>query len=616
MLTLTHCTLSGNSAYYGGAIGNEGFLTSFTLTNSIVAGNTASGGGADIYNNSGTFTRAGANIIQALTNGSGGTDRGPAAINATPLVSPLANNGGPTWTMALKMGSPALDAVPAGSVIPGLTTDQRGFSRIRDGNAIAGALPDIGAYEAQTAPALGPEQIVVTTAMDENDPAGTLGNGISLREAVREVAPGSGITFDPSVFTAGAHTIILDAAKGEITLTRSTAIDATPLPAGVTVDGGSGANRIFYVPAGPVSLLGLTLTGGNGGGLVNNSGGGAIFNHGILNLTGCTVAGNSGGFSGAIFNQGTLTLTRCTLSANSSASSGGAIDNPGTLALTYCTLSGNSTTGNGGVIHSQGPLTLTHCTVAGNSAGVFGGAIYNFNSTMTLTNSIVAGNSAAAGQGADIFNDNSTITRAGASLVQALTNYRGGALDGSGTVSTAAPLLAALSGYGGPTQTMALRPGSPARNAAVGSSATSDQRGFPIVATADIGAYEAGTLINCPVYVVESLPAAATAAQLAPSFDFDGDGATNQDEWNALTDPANPASVLRITRVLRSDGILAMTFPSVTGRKYTLWSSDALVTWTNTGLPFITGNGSDRTFTLPLPGAGIARRFYRVHVSP
>ena len=42
--------------------------------------------------------------------------------------------------------------MPAVSIIAALTTDQRGFPRNRDGDATAGALPDIGAYEAQVAP--------------------------------------------------------------------------------------------------------------------------------------------------------------------------------------------------------------------------------------------------------------------------------------------------------------------------------------------------------------------------------------------------------------------------------------------------------------------------------
>ena len=41
---------------------------------------------------------------------------------------------------------------------------------------------------------------VVTTAADENDPNGTLGSGISLREALRDAPDGAGIVFDPAIF--------------------------------------------------------------------------------------------------------------------------------------------------------------------------------------------------------------------------------------------------------------------------------------------------------------------------------------------------------------------------------------------------------------------------------
>lgn len=58
-------------------------------------------------------------------------------IGVNPLLGPLQSNGGPTRTLALLSGSPAIDA---GDSCPG--TDQRGLARP------AGAACDIGAYEA------------------------------------------------------------------------------------------------------------------------------------------------------------------------------------------------------------------------------------------------------------------------------------------------------------------------------------------------------------------------------------------------------------------------------------------------------------------------------------
>ena len=82
-----------------------------------------------------------------MTNGTNGNQVGVA----NPGLGPLADNGGPTQTIALVTGSPAIDkgsnalAVDPSSGQP-LTTDQRGtgFARIVDGTV------DIGAYEVQS----------------------------------------------------------------------------------------------------------------------------------------------------------------------------------------------------------------------------------------------------------------------------------------------------------------------------------------------------------------------------------------------------------------------------------------------------------------------------------
>jgi hypothetical protein len=85
-----------------------------TLTNTIVAGNT----GGDVF---GSF--AGTNNL----------------IGGDPGLAPLADNGGPTRTMALLPGSAAIDA---GTATGAPSTDQRGFGRVGP--------VDIGAFEVQT----------------------------------------------------------------------------------------------------------------------------------------------------------------------------------------------------------------------------------------------------------------------------------------------------------------------------------------------------------------------------------------------------------------------------------------------------------------------------------
>jgi len=134
-LILTHCTLSGNTAPGSDGISNNGGLT---LTNCIIADNNFPSG-KDILN-TGTVTRTGANLMRSLQNAGGGTDSGPAAINAAPRLQPLGNYGGPTPTMPPRADSPALDRIASTSLI----TDQRGLPRVMWGAA------DIGAVEAGT----------------------------------------------------------------------------------------------------------------------------------------------------------------------------------------------------------------------------------------------------------------------------------------------------------------------------------------------------------------------------------------------------------------------------------------------------------------------------------
>jgi Ca2+-binding RTX toxin-like protein len=143
-VTLTNCTVSGNSATAGngGGLYNKGGKTK--AGNTIVAGNTASSTAPDAQ---GPFVSLGHNLI-GKTNGSTGwlsSDRkGTVAHPLDPKLDTngLQNNGGPTLTMALLAGSPAIGKGSNSLVPAGLTTDERGagFSRL------VGKV-DIGAYE-------------------------------------------------------------------------------------------------------------------------------------------------------------------------------------------------------------------------------------------------------------------------------------------------------------------------------------------------------------------------------------------------------------------------------------------------------------------------------------
>jgi hypothetical protein len=138
-LTLNNSTVSGNSAEIGGGIYNSGTLHA---RNTIIAGNTAFAF-PDLYGNLGSL---GHNLIGNTQGGSGFDDTN--LLNVNPLLGPLQDNGGPTKTMALLPGSPAIDA---GDNTDAPDWDQRGegFPRIVGVIDPDNPVIDIGAYEVQ-----------------------------------------------------------------------------------------------------------------------------------------------------------------------------------------------------------------------------------------------------------------------------------------------------------------------------------------------------------------------------------------------------------------------------------------------------------------------------------
>jgi predicted outer membrane repeat protein len=128
-LTVINCTFSGNTTTgVGGGIDNRGD-GALTLKNTIVAD------GPPGNNCAGVITDGGGNLSYPDTTCPG--------INADPMLGPLQDNGGPTWTMALGTGSAALDAGDDAicAAPPVNNLDQRGVTRPQ------GSHCDIGAVE-------------------------------------------------------------------------------------------------------------------------------------------------------------------------------------------------------------------------------------------------------------------------------------------------------------------------------------------------------------------------------------------------------------------------------------------------------------------------------------
>ncbi len=222
--TVTNSTFADNFAdFFGGGIDNSAPLT---ITNTTIASNSdgIAGTGTPILNNTivalntyediaGTVSSSSADNLIG-TGGSGGLTSGTNGNQvgvANPGLGPLADNGGPTQTIALLAGSPAINAGSNALAVDPATNqpllyDQRGpgFPRI------VGGTVNIGAYEYSPA-------VSVAVAVDwgtQSAALQTAADGLRLLPAGRQTdLPWLGINAlqitlsQPEALTAGDITI-------------------------------------------------------------------------------------------------------------------------------------------------------------------------------------------------------------------------------------------------------------------------------------------------------------------------------------------------------------------------------------------------------------------------
>ena len=203
-LTVSDSTVSGNSAtIVGGGIYAHvsGFPNStITLNNTIVAGNTLSD---DITPSDYTGSLSalsqnnliGSEDLAGLVNGVNGNLVGVV----DPGLGPLGSNGGPTQTIGLLAGSPAIDAgnnALAADPITNqpLTTDQRGTGFPR----IMGASVDIGAVEFSQGP-ITASRLVLTSQPPGSVPADS---GFGLTVTAEDGAGNVATSFNGAVSVA------------------------------------------------------------------------------------------------------------------------------------------------------------------------------------------------------------------------------------------------------------------------------------------------------------------------------------------------------------------------------------------------------------------------------
>jgi hypothetical protein len=559
---ITNCTFVSNFSAQGGGLAVMGGTV--TVRNSILAANIAMGDAPDCY---GPVISGGFNLVGNGTNSAGwgmagdlvGTTAGP--IN--PMLGPLQDHGGPTWTMAPQLDSPATDRGHSS----GATVDQRGqlrpFDQPQVPNAVGGDGADIGAFEGN------PKLLVVSTVND-------FGPG-SLRQAILDASATdlTQIDFAPEI---EGNVIAL---TNELALNKNLIING-PGASAMTLEGAPGF-RAIHVTSGNSTITGIsirncqvTVPTAPFETMGSDAFGGAVLNESVLNLASVVISNNvikggkggstdhgfggegGGGQGGGVANFGLISLTRCTLANNFATGGdggdaavggvagaggigyGGSLYNIGNAFLTNCCVYGSIASGGtgaevgtgtgGGIYNDTNVLSLWSCTVASNKV-VFGpgGGISDQGSNGVYRSTTIAGNQASFGggvfsSGSDFGNTliaannsnvgpqvNGTLFSSDYNLIQT-TN--GAAVTGANDhLLRAFPFLGPLQDNGGPTLTMALLPGSPAIDQGKSFGMTRDQRGarrpfyfgpFNIPGGgdgSDIGAYE---LVGAFLQIVRS----------------------------------------------------------------------------------------------------------------
>lgn len=386
--------------------------------------------------------------------------------------------------------------------------------------------------------------------------------GCTLRAAVQEADAAGGastITVPAGRFrltirpVPEAGSILdMDAANGDLDLNADITIRGAG--AGRTIVDGGGIDRVFETgPAVDAHLIDLTITGGDstaGGSQEIDLGGGILNKSGItldrVELTGNTADGGGGMFSIPL----TSPVVRDSLITGNTATEGGGLRIDSGATIVNTTITGNrlvtippeslarkpvgivvplvdEISGYGGGIDHRGGalLTIVNSTITANHAikgggGLGAGQAYSPVSEdlplghVELRNTIIAGNTSASGP-LDCRTDQVRFDSLGHNVDTDGSCF----LDGPADRPRTDPLLAPLSDNGGPLRTQALRPGSPAIDAADAAACPkADARGVarPQGAGCDIGAFEA---VPAPRRCMRIVRLPARLRRAARSFD-------------------------------------------------------------------------------------------------
>ena len=539
-VVISNCTLTQNRAFQNGAVTNHGTMS---IDNSTIFGNDSDNGGVggvrtdpdapppQIHNTiivgntgnngtvaadyRGTFTSAGYNLVGTPSAGGFGFNATGDQAGASPAAAnlgPLQDNGGPTFTMSLRLGSIAIDQGNRGVDADGqpINTDERGSPRPVDlpatPNAFGGDGSDIGAVETGPTQA-GPTFTVTNTA---EHTGGCTTDDCTLLEAI--IASNANADTNNIIFAFGVGPVIVNQLMSSGYPLATPMNIVGPGARQLAISGG-GLWRVFDVTSPNVTISGLSLVNGRQTGANPKQHGGAIYNSGGLTLIDCTIKNNTAcncgsgtaADGGGLYNASgaTVTLLRCTFSGNTAPSlfGGGAVFNAGTLTATNCTFTGNTAPAGGAILSlSNNVTTLRNCTITNNtatdtSASTSGGGGYYGqgavgNSLHRFSNTILAGN--VNSQNPDLRGYG---TSEGNNIIGNLSPGDHGFSDGvNGDKVGVSAGLNSFGSNGGPTDTWSLLSNSVAID--MGNDAlapATDQRGYPRIGVSDIGAFEFGS---------------------------------------------------------------------------------------------------------------------------
>jgi CSLREA domain-containing protein len=492
-LTINGVTVTGNGAGDGGSgpigspgqaggLGGEGggiySLMSLTVTDSTISGNFSGNGGHG--GGPASCTSAGSSGGSGGISGLGGgivADNGGAEITGSTITDNHTGSGG-IGACAVTPGSGGGSGYGGGIVASLLTLTEStvsqnstgapgvaGFDGDGPNSAGGGSSGSGGGIYAFSGATI--RRSSITGNFTSNGANGQNGTGANSRGPA-----GSGGN------AGGALP------RGNVEITDSTFADnhtgnGAPSSSNFSGSGGSGGGLAVVDPFTVLTIRGSTFSGNSTGA----GGGPSAFQPGN--------GGNGGGifFGSNISDANTGTIADTTVTGNTTGA-GGNHSTPGFTG-------GFGGRGGGIAVGDTTTLTLAQVTIHGNSTGAGGqttgvrsngGALSVFSaftaSTVTVRNSILAANDPAT-----CSVESGTLTDGGHNLVF------GEQCSEISAVSTADPLLGALSDNGGPTKTMALGDGSPARDVvpSTGAGCTpTDQRGTtrPQGSACDAGAFE------------------------------------------------------------------------------------------------------------------------------